>query len=159
MAKFQKVAATPANAVLVDRTDSGKSAASRNKAANGDSGEEVVDKTPITDDEGKEDGENGDDFGGFDDEEDQNIIEKGKRNAMRRRGLDPNVLNKNKKDEKPEAEAEAAAAAAKADNTKTEKSKKAKKAKTEKAKKEEDSEAEKPKAKGKAKSKKEKATK
>lgn len=155
MAKFQKVAATPANAVLVDRTDSGKSAASR-KAANGDSGDEVVDKTPITDDEGKEDGEN-DDFGGFDEEEDQDIIEKGKRNAMRRRGLDPNVLNKNKKDDKPEADA--AAAAAKADKTKSEKSKKDKKAKAGKAKKEEDSEAEKPKAKGKAKSKKEKATK
>lgn len=155
MAKFQKVAATPANAVLVDRTDSGKSvAASRNRAANGgDSGEEVVDKTPITDDEGKEDGENGDDFGGFDEEEDQDIIEKGKRNAMRRRGLDPNVLNKNKKDDKPEAEA------AKADKTKTEKSKKDKKAKTDKAKKDEDSEAEKPKAKGNAKSKKAKATK
>lgn len=155
MAKFQKVAATPANAVLVDRTDSGKSvAASRNKAANGDSGDEVVDKTPITDDEGKEDGEN-DDFGGFDEEEDQDIIEKGKRNAMRRRGLDPNVLNKNKKEDKPEAEA----AAVKADKTKTEKSKKDKKAKTEKAKKDEDSEAEKTKAKGNAKSRKAKATK
>lgn len=163
VAKFQKVAATPANAVLVDRTDSGKSAASRNKAAaaanGGDSGEEYVDKTPITDDEDREDGENGDDFGGFDDEEDQDIIEKGKRNAMRRRGLDPNVLNKNKKDDKPEAETAAAAAAKTADKTKAEKSKKDKKSKTEKAKKDEDSAAEKPKARGKAKSKKEKATK
>lgn len=134
VAKFQKVAATPANAVLVDRTDSGKSAASR-KAANGDS--EIADKAPITDDEGKEDGDN-DDFGGFDDEEDEEIIEKGKRNAMRRRGLDPHVLDKTKKDGKTEAEA------SKADKAKTEKAKRDKKLKIETAKKEEDSESEKP---------------
>lgn len=161
VAKFQKVAATPANAVLVDRTDSGKSAAaSRRAAANGDNdSSELVDKTPITDDEDKEDGENGDDFGGFDEEADEEIIEKGKRNAMRRRGLDPHVLNKNKKQDKSDTED---AAAAKADDKgKTDKSKKDKKTKTEKAKKEENSssEAEKPKAKGKAKSKKKEVTK
>ncbi|KAJ4409973.1 rRNA (cytosine-C5-)-methyltransferase nop2 [Gnomoniopsis sp. IMI 355080] len=142
VAKFQKVAATPANAVLVDRTDSGKSAASR-KATNGDS--EIVDKTPITDDEAKEDGED-DDFGGFDDEEDEEIIEKGKRNAMRRRGLDPHVLDKNKKDEKAEAES------SKTDKAKTEKIKK-EKSKTEKASKEAEAESEQPKAKAKGKGK------
>lgn len=128
MAKFQKVAATPANAVLVDRTDSGKSAASRKAANGGDS--EIVDRAPVTDDEGKEDGED-DGFGGFDDEADEEIIEKGKRNAMRRRGLDPHVLNKSKKDEKSEAVAE------KPKKAKTEKSTKDKKSKAEKPKKEE----------------------
>lgn len=164
VAKFQKIAATPANAVLVDRTDSGKSAAASRKAANGGDSE-IVDKTPITDDESKEDGEN-DDFGGFDEEADEEIIEKGKRNAMRRRGLDPHVLNKNKKDAKAEVEAP------KADKAKTEKPKKDKKSKGgEKLKKEESSSevetpkkdktssTEKPKAKGKAKGKKKEATK
>lgn len=91
VAKFQKVAATPANAVLVDRTDSGKSTAAKKAARH----EEVVDRAPVTDDEGKTDAED-DGFGGFDDDADAEIIEKAKRNAMRRRGLDPNVLNKNK---------------------------------------------------------------
>lgn len=132
VAKFQKVAATPANAVLVDRTDSGRSASSR-KTDSEDS--EVVDKAPITDDEGK-DGDEDDDFGGFDDAADQEIIEKGKRNAMRRRGLDPHALNKNKNDGKSENEA-----------SKVEKAKvkNAKKGKVEKPRTEENSKAEKPK--------------
>lgn len=56
--------------------------------------EEVIDKTPIAADEdvpGQDDG-----FGGFDDEEDEKYIEKAKRNAMRRRGLDPKALDKGK---------------------------------------------------------------
>lgn len=102
VAKFQKIAATPANAVLVDRTDSGTSAFSR-KAGRDDAAEEVVDRAPITDDEAKVEG--GDDgFGGFDDEADAEIMEKGKRNAMRRRGLDPNVLNKKKKECKDQSD-------------------------------------------------------
>ncbi|CAN8103861.1 unnamed protein product [Discula destructiva] len=150
VAKFQKVAATPANAVLVDRTDSGKSASSR-KAAKDD---EIVDRAPVTDDsEGKGDGQGDGDFGGFDDEADAAIMEKGKRNAMRRRGLDPSVLNKNKKegkshqsdksgDETSEAEKPKKTKKAKADKTKKgldeakieTSSKKGDKAKAEKAK-------------------------
>ena len=59
--------------------------------------EAVIDKTPIAaDKEAKEAGaESADDFGGFDDEEDEQYMEKAKRTAMRRRGLDPNALNKN----------------------------------------------------------------
>lgn len=102
VAKFQKVAATPANAVLVDRSGNGsggKSSSARagaNGTASGDEADDVVDRTPITDDETATQGQ--DDFGGFDDDEDEQYIEKGKRNAMRRRGLDPSVLNKAKKD-------------------------------------------------------------
>lgn len=84
VAKFKKVAASPAK----------KGDASRDSqpASVGDT--EVVDKTPITaDDEvtnvvnGEKDGDG--EFGEFDDEADKEYMEKGKRNAMRRRGLDP----------------------------------------------------------------------
>lgn len=59
------------------------------KSARRDTGSgEAVDKTPIVEEEAEE---AGDDFGGFDDEEDKEYMEKGQRNAMRRRGLDPNA--------------------------------------------------------------------
>lgn len=106
VAKFKKVAATPANAVLAGKTagsGGGKSASSAKTALNGGD-EEIVDKTPIVDEEAEQDGD--DAFGDFDEEEDEQYIEKGKRNAMRRRGLDPNALSKSKKNEskaKPKA--------------------------------------------------------
>lgn len=53
------------------------------------SGDEVVDKAPVVDE--KEGKESEDDFGGFDEEEDRVIMERAQRNAMRRRGLDPNA--------------------------------------------------------------------
>jgi ribosomal RNA methyltransferase Nop2 len=46
---------------------------------------EITDKTPI----GKE--EEGSDFGGFDEEEDAELIEKAKRRALRRKGVNPNA--------------------------------------------------------------------
>ena len=59
------------------------------KSARRDTGSgEAVDKTPIVEEEAEE---AGDDFGGFDEEEDKEYMEKGQRNAMRRRGLDPNA--------------------------------------------------------------------
>lgn len=103
VAKFQKTGPTPQNAVLADRSGSGhasgsKSPSSSVKAASGDEAEEeVIDKTPIVDEDAARDEDDG--FGGFDDEEDEKYIEKGKRNAMRRRGLDPKALAKSKKDE------------------------------------------------------------
>ncbi|PKS09712.1 hypothetical protein jhhlp_004333 [Lomentospora prolificans] len=57
----------------------------KSSAADGDAMDSSVDKTPITDDEAKTD----DDFGGFDDDADKAYIEKGQKNAMRRRGLNP----------------------------------------------------------------------
>ena len=56
--------------------------------------EEVVDTAPIVDDE-NEDG--ADDFGGFDEEEDKEYMEKAKKNALRRKGIDPKSLDKGKK--------------------------------------------------------------
>lgn len=119
VAKFQKVAATPANAVLVERSgkgSGGKSSSVRtgaNGVGSGEEADEVIDRTPITDDEAAVQDE--DDFGGFDDDGDEQYIEKGKRNAMRRRGLDPSALNKVKKDEpKPKKEEDAPKPKAKA---------------------------------------------
>ena len=85
VAKFHKIGPTPAKA-LASREQSGQSYAQV----------EVVDRTPITDDD-DESAKNGDDFGGFDEEEDKEYIEKGRRNAMRRRGLDPKSDNKKSK--------------------------------------------------------------
>ncbi|KAI8277256.1 25S rRNA (cytosine-C(5))-methyltransferase [Colletotrichum sp. SAR11_57] len=88
VAKFQKIGPTPDKAA--SRDSSGPIAG------------EPVDKTPITtDDESGADGKK-DDFGGFDEEEDTEYIDKAKRNAMRRRGLDPNALSKEKKGGKKE---------------------------------------------------------
>ncbi|OLN91962.1 25S rRNA (cytosine-C(5))-methyltransferase nop2 [Colletotrichum chlorophyti] len=106
VAKFQKIGPTPA-----------KTSGDRYSSANGDA--ELVDKTPITTDDESAASGKGDDFGGFDEDEDEQYIDKGKRNAMRRRGLDPNALSKKKDgssskkeseakpEAKPEAEAEA----------------------------------------------------
>ncbi|KAH9239594.1 hypothetical protein K456DRAFT_1787088, partial [Colletotrichum gloeosporioides 23] len=83
VAKFQKIGPTPDKAASRDRS--------------GPLAGEPVDKTPITtDDESGADGKT-DDFGGFDEDEDTEYIDKAKRNAMRRRGLDPNALSKEKK--------------------------------------------------------------
>lgn len=85
VAKFKKIGPTPAKAL-----------APRDKGGRVD--EEVVDRTPISaddDESGKEDN-----FGGWDEDEDQEYIEKGKRNAMRRRGLDPRSNVKAKKGSK-----------------------------------------------------------
>ncbi|KAK3335785.1 NOL1/NOP2/sun family-domain-containing protein [Cercophora scortea] len=91
VAKFQKIGPTPANAVRAPAgLDSNKVAkvAKTASAAAGD--DEVVDKTPVTE-EGEEPT---DDFAAFDEEEDQDYITRAKRNAMRRRGLDPKALNR-----------------------------------------------------------------
>ncbi|KAK4149075.1 NOL1/NOP2/sun family-domain-containing protein [Chaetomidium leptoderma] len=99
VAKFQKVGPTPGNAVLVNGKKDKDAASS--KAADQNAGE-VVDKTPIAT-EGDE--EDQDEFGGFDDDADEDYIERAKRNAMRRRGLDPKALKKGQ-EKKPAMEAE-----------------------------------------------------
>ncbi|KAK5993327.1 25S rRNA (cytosine(2870)-C(5))-methyltransferase [Cladobotryum mycophilum] len=87
VAKFQKVGPTPANAV-----PSGKKSGPPLHTTPRD--EEVIDKTPIaTEDESE--GDKGD-FAAFDEDEDDKYIEKAKKNAMRRRGLDPKALKKPK---------------------------------------------------------------
>ncbi|KAH0495296.1 hypothetical protein TgHK011_008859 [Trichoderma gracile] len=109
VAKFQKIGPTPPNAIGAAGKKSGGAAA--------DAEAEVIDKTPIaTDDDDEVDAEekkagkkgkssNGTssgkgDFSAFDEEEDVKYIEKAKKNAMRRRGLDPRSLKKPKAQEK-----------------------------------------------------------
>lgn len=102
VAKFHKIGPTPANLVR-DKPAQGASAP-RNE-------DEVFDKTPIAADEDTPEGaREKDNFGGFDDDEDDKYMERAKRNAMRKRGLDPKAL------EKPKAEANGAVVAEKAAN-------------------------------------------
>lgn len=57
----------------------------------------MFDKTPIpADDKTPASAVADDDFGGFDDDEDAEYIQRAKRNAMRKRGLDPKALEQPK---------------------------------------------------------------
>lgn len=88
VAKFKKIGPTPRNAVGVAAPGAAKAAASGAGAEKAQEDAEVVDKTPVAGDkEGPED-----DFGGWDEEEDREYIERAKRNAMRRRGIDPRAV-------------------------------------------------------------------
>jgi ribosomal RNA methyltransferase Nop2 len=90
VAKFQKIGPTPGNAVLANGKKDQNAAGTTSRDGNDD---QVVDKTPIAA-EGEDKEKDEDEFGGFDDEEDEDYIERAKRNAMRRRGLDPRALKK-----------------------------------------------------------------
>ncbi|USW51639.1 Putative SAM-dependent methyltransferase RsmB/NOP2-type, RNA (C5-cytosine) methyltransferase [Septoria linicola] len=83
VAKFKKVAVTPMNAVKAQG-----SAEDKKQHANGGAHEEfVADHEAIVDDE--EQGEKKDDFGGFDSEEDNKIIERAQRKKLKQKGLNP----------------------------------------------------------------------
>jgi ribosomal RNA methyltransferase Nop2 len=89
VAKFKKTGPTKAGMVSAN----GSNGVSKNLEA-----EEVVDQTPIVNDEvGEDDG-----FGGFDEDEDEKYIEKARKKALRRKGIDPRSLDKSKKDAKAE---------------------------------------------------------
>ncbi|KAI0378377.1 cytosine-5--methyltransferase NCL1 [Hypomontagnella monticulosa] len=88
VAKFHKIGPTPANLVKDKPAQAAPTQGTE---------EEVIDKTPIAADKDVPENARGeDDFGGFDDEEDEKYMERAKRNAMRRRGLDPKALEKPK---------------------------------------------------------------
>lgn len=80
VAKFKKTGPTPASAVVPDGR-----ARPDGKAVNAE--EELVDRAPVV-----EDGEKDDDFGGWDDEEDEKYIERARKTALRRKGKDPRAL-------------------------------------------------------------------
>ncbi|KAL1903641.1 rRNA (cytosine-C5-)-methyltransferase nop2 [Sporothrix stenoceras] len=117
VAKFKKFAPTPANAVRAEG-GSTKAAATTNSDVenNGDDSDatRASDKAPISetddDDESKDDG-----FGGFDDDEDSKYMDRARKNAMRRRGLDPHMLDRKPagKKEKKAADEKTAEEAAK----------------------------------------------
>ncbi|KUL81683.1 hypothetical protein ZTR_10444 [Talaromyces verruculosus] len=75
----------------------------------GDTDVEVIDKTPITDDNGNAVGEEA--FGPFDEEEDAELIARAERNRLRRKGINPKAVldKKAKKDEKKANKEDAAA--------------------------------------------------
>ncbi|KAL2270262.1 hypothetical protein VTJ83DRAFT_2446 [Remersonia thermophila] len=116
VAKFKKIGPTPKNAVLAN----GKKDAEAPKASDEDA---IVDKTPIGAEEGEK--REDDDFGGFDDDEDADYIERAKRNAMRRRGLDPRALKK-PQEKKPAKEDEPNGAEGQQKPAKSDKTEKAK---------------------------------
>ncbi|EOD46324.1 putative trna (cytosine-5-)-methyltransferase ncl1 protein [Neofusicoccum parvum UCRNP2] len=87
VAKFKKIGPTPANAVSAEH---GSTKAAKSFKARKDDDTTVADKTPITTDEsGKE---TDDDFGGWDDEEDQKIIERSIKHQLRKKGKDPRAV-------------------------------------------------------------------
>ncbi|KAI1123537.1 NOL1/NOP2/sun family-domain-containing protein [Nemania abortiva] len=105
VAKFQKIGPTPANLVK-DRAEPTSKLQ-----------EEVIDKTPILGDDKIPSQEvEGGEFGGFDDEEDAEYIERAKRNAMRKRGLDPKALEKPKVQDKAKSDGSQVKAKTKATN-------------------------------------------
>ncbi|KAF1942087.1 NOL1/NOP2/sun family putative RNA met [Clathrospora elynae] len=81
VAKFKKIAITPANAVGVNEAT--KTTGSSTKSATTE--HEFVDRTPIGQDEEE-------DFGGFDEEEDQMYIQRAQAKSMRRKGKDPKAI-------------------------------------------------------------------
>ncbi|KHO02053.1 tRNA (cytosine-5-)-methyltransferase NCL1 [Metarhizium album ARSEF 1941] len=93
VAKFKKIGPTPTQAPRGHTPRAG--APGGGGGGGGDGGEDdTIDKTPISADD-QEGGE--DDFGGWDEDEDNEYIERGRRNAMRRRGLDPRSNTKAKR--------------------------------------------------------------
>ena len=132
VSKFHKIAQTPANAVLAGNHMNKKNEP-RNEAAALPEGAEDEDHAPAVDDEAESSSsdDKAEAFADFDADEDAQYIERAKKNAMRRRGLDPKALNKpNGKangEESPKAKEE------KSPKTKEEKSPKAKEEKSPKA--------------------------
>ena len=76
VAKFKKTGPTPANAMAIGP---------QNGVNSGVGAEEIADKTPISDNtEDKED-----EFGGWDEEQDREYIERAKRKLLRKKGFNP----------------------------------------------------------------------
>jgi ribosomal RNA methyltransferase Nop2 len=88
VAKFKKTAPTKADAV-----------SAQNAVGEKPVEEEYVDRAPIVDDEAE------DDFGGFDDEEDKAYMERARRTALRRKGKNPKVLDRPRKELKEKVKA------------------------------------------------------
>ncbi|KAM3418111.1 hypothetical protein BST61_g6316 [Cercospora zeina] len=83
VAKFKKIAVTPLNAVRAQG-----SAEEKKQQANGGAQrdeEDIVEDEDIVDDEKQ----HGDDFGGFDSEEDNKIIERAQRKSLKKKGINP----------------------------------------------------------------------
>lgn len=83
VAKFKKTGPTPANAVLANGvTTNGKSTADKPAEF------ELVDRTPLVDDENQEES----DFGGWNSEEDKVYMERAERAQLRKKGKNPKAV-------------------------------------------------------------------
>jgi ribosomal RNA methyltransferase Nop2 len=99
VAKLKKTGPSPTQA-----SDAHAPAATDKSTKTATEEEEVIDKTPILDDDGTTLDTEGGAFGPFDEDEDQERIARAERNRLRRKGLDPRaVLNKPKKSESADA--------------------------------------------------------
>lgn len=97
--KLKKTAPSP-----VSKTDAADGAAAPTAQTPVEATATTVDKTPITAEDGTIMETEGGAFGGFDDDEDAEIIARAERNRIRRKGLNPKgVLNKPKKSSDPAA--------------------------------------------------------
>ncbi|KAL3458931.1 NOL1/NOP2/sun family-domain-containing protein [Aspergillus heterothallicus] len=107
--KLKKTGPTPAQKAKDQDGAAATNGTSRPKSSTPTTDDEVVDKTPITDDDGTAPDEGG--FGPFDenDDEDRERMLRAERNRLRRKGLNPKgVLNKPKKTApKPKSDSEA----------------------------------------------------
>ncbi|EAU29984.1 nucleolar protein NOP2 [Aspergillus terreus NIH2624] len=107
VSKFKKIGPTPAGKPAVD--GAAATASSTNKPAEtaGTTDDEVVDKTPITDEDGTVMDAEGGAFGPFEEDEDAERIARAERNRLRRKGLNPKaVLSKPGKSPKKDKPAE-----------------------------------------------------
>lgn len=96
VAKLKKTGPSPAPKASADGTPAAAAADKPTKTASGE--DEVVDKTPILNEDGTTLDIEGGAFGPFDEDEDKERIARAERNRLRRKGLDPRaVLNKPKK--------------------------------------------------------------
>jgi 25S rRNA (cytosine2870-C5)-methyltransferase len=86
VAKLRKTGPTPAGAVKAQGSAEEKRQRSEHAFADGDVEEEVQRNGGVQVDG---EGEDGDDFGGFDDDEDAKIIERSLKKQLRRKGIDP----------------------------------------------------------------------
>ncbi|KAG5991972.1 hypothetical protein E4U43_003893 [Claviceps pusilla] len=86
VAKFKKIGPSPAKG-----SGPGSGGSASTKPRDADDTTLVIDRTPIpiSAEEEEASAAKTDDFGGWDDDEDKAYMEKGRKNAMRRRGLDP----------------------------------------------------------------------
>ncbi|KAF2446525.1 NOL1/NOP2/sun family putative RNA met [Karstenula rhodostoma CBS 690.94] len=112
VAKFKKVAATPANAVLaggVSAHNMGKAKSNSTTASKPPVEEEYVDKRPVPENEEEEDS----DFGGWDDDEDKVYMERAERASMRKKGKNPNANPKAAREKEAQNDTAAPDAAAK----------------------------------------------
>ncbi|EFW98725.1 nucleolar RNA methyltransferase [Grosmannia clavigera kw1407] len=96
VAKLQKFAPTPANAVRAEGSSASRSqtAETADHAGNTDNDNDNAPIAVTDDSDAATDKDDGADFGGFDDDEDAKYMERARKNAMRRRGLDPHMLHR-----------------------------------------------------------------